>query len=417
MEPNNDDHEDDDESKEKLEENDGDNNNDDDMNNSMMINVGDDNIFTGTKRLFKKFSFNGSESERIFYNLFNAEIVIKKSYDFGWSKYVDHENMLIFIKGNKDEMMMNETFYETSQKINNAVKVNYNLKNHKIPISLFPYIIKQDDIVKTNAYYRNSGSKDIKGTAVIKSKHHHHHRLSIQKLKKMEETPLDPFNDFYFMNENYTDYRPLYNMAIASTSLFLSSPQTSSSQTSSLPSKETTPLYPSMFISELDENYEKDMITPTAFSKKSPLCYFNNFFQDIDQKCEEVLIKRIWNCFMRIKKYENDYYSHEFSFNQLRHTVRNNLVTFSLFMTRLRAFSRQLQPSLLRIFTAARAPAVHDVLPIQLQTALNNQSNDHNNRTAPVAASNSNHLPLANLFVHKRLSSFVYAIHVSIPNK
>jgi hypothetical protein len=105
---------------------------------------------------------------------------------------------------------------------------------------------------------------------------------------------------------------------------------------------------------------------------------------------------------MRIKKYKNDYYSHQFNLNQLRHTVRNNLVTLSLFMTRLRAFSRQLQPSLMGIFntttsaattagtTAAAAAAVNEVV-------------GHNQLKEIVNFANQ-----------KRLSSFVYAIHVRI---
>jgi len=431
---------------------------DHDRANAMMIKsfIDNNNIFNGVKMLLNKLSLHEFESERIFYNLFNAEVVLDKTHDYGWSRHVDYEQMLNFKAVNDNtknnynnndntnnnntvtadeikSMMMNETCYETSLRINNMIKFNYHLKNHKIPSSLLPYILKQDDIFKRSNSDRISKNKDVKSkhhhsrhrNHRHSHHHHHHHRLSIQKLKKMQETPLDPFTDFYFMNENYTDYRVLHNIATKSSPQLSSSPHSLSSLSSTI---HETPLYTSMFLSEFNENYEKDM-TSTAFSKKSPLYYLNNnYFKEIDHRCEIILIQRIWNCFMRIKKYKNDYCSHQFNSNQLRHTVRNNLVTLSLFMTRLRAFSRQLQPSLLGIFnttaTTARTTATTEGTTNTSTTAVdevvrNNQSknavtdkpfNYHSNSYNNATTSSVTH-PLAN---QNRLSSFVYAIHVRL---
>jgi hypothetical protein len=431
---------------------------DHDRANAMMIknDFDNNNIFNSVKILLNKLSLHGFESERVFYNLFNAEIVLDKTHDYGWSRHVDYEQMLNFKalndnnnnKNNDNKnnnntatademklMMMNETCYETSLRINNMIKLNYHLKNHKIPSSLLPYILKQDDIFKRSNNSRISKNKDVKSkhhhsrhrSHRHSHHHHHHHRLSIQKLKKMQETPLDPFTDFYFMNENYTDYRVLHNIATKSSPQLSSSPHSLSSLSSTI---HETPLYTSMFLSELNENYEKDMTASTAFSKKSPLYYLNNnYFKEIDHRCEIILIQRIWNCFVRIKKYKNDYYSHQFNSNQLRHTVRNNLVTLSLFMTRLRAFSRQLQPSLLDIFnttattagttattegtTDTSTSAVNEIVGnsqsknVVTGKPFNYHSNSCNNGTTTTTETH----PLAN---HNRLSSFVYAIHVRL---
>jgi hypothetical protein len=144
---------------------DGDHDDDgDDRVNITMIKVDIDdnhNIFNSTKILLNKLSFHGFESERVFYNLFNAEIVLDKTHDYGWSRYVDYEQMLNFKAANNNNnyyyndnqnynnnntatadelklMMMNDTCYETSLRINCMIKLNYHLKNHKIPSSLLP---------------------------------------------------------------------------------------------------------------------------------------------------------------------------------------------------------------------------------------------------------------------------------------
>lgn len=65
------------------------------------------------------------------------------------------------------------------------------------------------------------------------------------------------------------------------------------------------------------------------------------YVAEVEAQSESVLIQRVWRCLLVIKNAERNYQNRKHSLEVLRNTVRNALRNMSLFMLRLRAFSKQ----------------------------------------------------------------------------
>ena len=71
------------------------------------------------------------------------------------------------------------------------------------------------------------------------------------------------------------------------------------------------------------------------------------YLRSLDERAETILIQRVWRCYMLVQNARKGYRSGQRSMGLLRHDVRSALSSLCLNMVRLRAFSRQYQPSLL----------------------------------------------------------------------
>ena len=191
------------------------------------------------------------------------------------------------------------------------------------------------------------------------------------------DLPLDPFVDFAWMDEAYADY------SAQSRSLH----GRSAGKRDHRGSRATTDgraRYTGLFLPEFDEAHAlyqqgtKAMSSPVSspaqrrqpygvfgFSpESSPIASSSSgsspgkteldapeinreYLRNVDKRSETVMVQRLWRCYLLIKNAHAQYKTRKNSLNLLRHHVRNALCSISIYMYRLRAFSRQFQGSLM----------------------------------------------------------------------
>jgi hypothetical protein len=164
--------------------------------------------------------------------------------------------------------------------------------------------------------------------------------------------PLDPYADFAWMNESYSSYF----------TESLLHPDASGSSRSNC-----DPLVPEAFDS-LSTGHRSLLSNANALANDSSDA--RRVFADLEARSESVMIQRVWRCYLLMRTAQRNYQSRKYSMDMLRHSIRSTLRNLSLFMYRLRAFSRQYKGKI----------SVYDDLVSAVGVGC--ESNDHTDLTA-----------------------------------
>eukprot|EP01032_Pedospumella_encystans_P007621 gene7621-9125_t len=193
------------------------------------------------------------------------------------------------------------------------------------------------------------------------------------------DIPVDPFADFDWMDESFADYSP-HSLTLQARALL--ERQQNASHTRSrnkykrLILGDDVAQFPALFMPEFDEAhlFSADQVktssskhdgkhkhmsvgsiaTTNPFTKPAVSAAVElvdsptnrEYLRRLDERAETVLIQRAWRCYLLLQNAQWGYRSGKRSLSVLHHDVRSALGCLTLNMVRLRAFSRQYQPTI-----------------------------------------------------------------------
>eukprot|EP01034_Spumella_vulgaris_P021757 gene21757-27813_t len=141
---------------------------------------------------------------------------------------------------------------------------------------------------------------------------------------EQQQQPLDPYADFTWMDDSFSSY---YSEALLSP-VPLATPNRVGCD----------PLLPEA-IDGLSEDSRHLLASTDSLASGSTEA--RNVFAELEARSEGVMIQRVWRCYLMMRNAQRNYQSRKYSMDMLRHSTRSTLRNLSLFMYRLRAFSRQ----------------------------------------------------------------------------
>ena len=200
-------------------------------------------------------------------------------------------------------------------------------------------------------------------------------------LDPLLDIPVDPFADFDWMDESFADYSP-HSHSLQARALLDRQQSNSSALHISRRSKykrfilgDDVAQFGSLFMPEFDEAhlYTTDEVKSssnkhsnissnsptnsisTARNSNAPVpaadidstsAVNSEYLRSLDERAETILVQRAWRCYLLLQNAQWGYRDGKRSLGVLRNDVRSALSCLTLNMVRLRAFSRQYQPSM-----------------------------------------------------------------------
>lgn len=283
--------------------------------------------------------------DRQFYNAINDGVVLDRIYDFGWDQYVLHgiekgrrsydpidkyHKIPPFLK---DYILLRDNILglddSKDEEEENAPKTNLRSVSYdKINLSSRSY--DRADLSCRSIDLGGFGSTSFDEYAGDSSRKKDY--LSSTATNDNTVVPLDPYEDFRWMDANvaYTSYGLAFKWLSPS-------PKTDMPRGSQRSRPSIRPLMPELVENGSDasrnllDDDEKDD------DEDSDAGHYNlEEIKEIEKRSENILIQRIWRCFLVVENYQRHYQSQKYSLQMLRYGVRNALQNLSLFITRLR---------------------------------------------------------------------------------
>eukprot|EP01038_Epipyxis_sp_PR26KG_P005740 gene5740-7926_t len=348
-------------------------------------------------------NFN-SLSDREFYNLVNKRTVAEKIFDFGWNDFVSNRNFIGNCNSaSMDNIATSHrpSFSAWFIDIAGVTLQSADRKYSHIPDIIKHFILLRgsrdnpeddedddsSDSDDSDEYYpsHNLSQATIMtyesdytsyGVADDQKQSWKQRNNSIKKkLASLNNaSPLDPYADFQWMGLSHSSFHTLslFNEASPSSGslnyhntdqhgIFTTTSNDNGTNINGNTSygfrrqlanaRNIMPEFSDDMFAKIDNHISKSLIQAEGSSNPSVEtndnkvhqygCILDAQVRKVERKAESILIQRIWRCHSLTKVALRKYRSNKCTLQLLRNRVKNNLQRLSLFMMRLRAFSRQ----------------------------------------------------------------------------